>query len=106
MAGPVPVPPPADAPKDAPPAPGGGGGSSVQDDIAKANQGLTSLMEKMASAGDAISPDDKQRLGSLISEFQSLVDDLGKGPGQGAPKAPPEPPAPMDANAAPDSKPY
>lgn len=107
MAGPMP--PQGAAPQGAPApapqqAPQGGGAQQV---VAQISDGLQKLQKLMEGAGGAVTPQDKQMLGQIMSGFQALVGELAKPAGQSqAPQGPaPAAKAPMPANAAPNSKP-
>ncbi len=81
------------------------GPSPVEAIISKTHEGLMQLSEVFEKAGQALPPQDSQKLASIVAQFQALVDDLsGNGQQEQAPEQPA--PGPMDPNAAPDSKPY
>ena len=92
------------APEAAPPSPS----KSPKDLVVGINDDMMQLMDLFAKT-QAVSPEEKQRLGSVISEFQSIVDGLGQPPG--APKAPgappqgPSGPVTMEAGANPNARP-
>jgi ferritin-like metal-binding protein YciE len=81
------------------------GPSPVESIISKTHEGLMQLSEVFEKAGQAISPQDSQKLAGIVSQFQALVEDLS-GNGAQEEQAPQPIPGPMDPNAGPDSKPY
>lgn len=86
------------------PAPQGGGAAGLVTEI---HDGLLKLMDMVQKTG-AIPPEEKQQLGSIITQYQGFVDGLGQ-PAGGAPKpqgpVPAPGSAPMEAGANPNARP-
>lgn len=86
-----------------PAAPKEGGAANLVTDI---NSNLMKLME-MVQSTPAVSPEEKQQLGSIITEYQAFVQGLGEAPGAKKPQAAPQAPSsvPVEAGANPNARP-
>lgn len=89
------------------PAPGGAPQGGAAQLVSGIHTQLMQLMD-LASKSPAIAPEEKQELGSIITQYQDFVQNvLGSAPGaKPAPKAPQAPGSvPPEAGASPNAKP-